>query len=253
MNLAARNTWRGDLAGISQWLEKELEHLDVTVKTNRLVEADEVDEEAADIVVVATGGIPDLSIKQGEELIVSVWDVLSGAVTLSGQVLVFDDSGQAQAPSCAQFLSESGCEVEIVTPDRMMGAEMGSLNFPIFLERFYERGVTMTPDQRLGGVSRDGNRLKATLVNEYTSQETTRVIDHVVVEHGTLPVEELYHELSGRASNRGITDQDALLNAKPQPAGEHEGSYQLFRVGDAVASRNIHAAIYDSLRLCKEF
>jgi len=27
----------------------------------------------------------------------------------------------------------------------------------------------------------------------------------------------------------------------------------LFRVGDAVASRNIHAAIYDSLRLCKEF
>ena len=29
-----------------------------------------------------------------------------------------------------------------------------------------------------------------------------------------------------------------------------EGTYQLFRVGDAVASRNIHAAIYDSLRLC---
>ena len=31
------------------------------------------------------------------------------------------------------------------------------------------------------------------------------------------------------------------------------GRYQLFRVGDAVASRNIHAAIYDSLRLCKNF
>ena len=27
----------------------------------------------------------------------------------------------------------------------------------------------------------------------------------------------------------------------------------LFRVGDALASRDIHAAIYDSLRLCKEF
>ena len=253
VNLAARNTWRGDLAGISQWLESELEHLDVSVKTNRLVEAADLDEEAPDIVVVATGGIPDLSIKEGEELIVSVWDVLAGTVTLSGQVLVFDDSGQAQAPSCAQFLAESGCVVEIATPDRMMGAEMGSLNFPIFLERFYEHGVTMTPDQRLRGVARDGNRLKATLVNEYTSQETTRIVDHVVVEHGTVPVEELYHELSVRASNRGITDQDALLNAKPQPTGEHEGTYQLFRVGDAVASRNIHAAIYDSLRLCKEF
>ena len=32
-----------------------------------------------------------------------------------------------------------------------------------------------------------------------------------------------------------------------------DGRYQLFRVGDAVASRNIHAAIYDSLRLCKDF
>jgi hypothetical protein len=32
-----------------------------------------------------------------------------------------------------------------------------------------------------------------------------------------------------------------------------DGRFQLFRVGDAVASRNIRAAIYDSLRLCKAF
>jgi hypothetical protein len=31
-----------------------------------------------------------------------------------------------------------------------------------------------------------------------------------------------------------------------------EGRFQRFRVGDAIASRNIHAAIYDSLRLCKD-
>ena len=111
----------------------------------------------------------------------------------------------------------------------------------------------MTPDQRLGGVTRDGNRLKATLKNEYTRKETVRIVDHVVVEHGTLPVDELYHDLIDHASNRGVTDLDSLLNAQPQPAGEHDGSYQLFRVGDAVASRNIHAAIYDSLRLCKDF
>ena len=38
-----------------------------------------------------------------------------------------------------------------------------------------------------------------------------------------------------------------VLTANP------DGPYQLFRVGDAVAGRNIHAAIYDSLRLCKNF
>ena len=31
-----------------------------------------------------------------------------------------------------------------------------------------------------------------------------------------------------------------------------EGSFRLFRIGDAVASRNIHAAIYDALRLVKD-
>ena len=27
--------------------------------------------------------------------------------------------------------------------------------------------------------------------------------------------------------------------------------FQLFRIGDAVASRNIHAAVYDAQRLCQ--
>jgi hypothetical protein len=29
--------------------------------------------------------------------------------------------------------------------------------------------------------------------------------------------------------------------------------YLLFRIGDCVAQRNTHAAIYDALRLCKDF
>ena len=31
-----------------------------------------------------------------------------------------------------------------------------------------------------------------------------------------------------------------------------DGGFRLFRVGDAVASRNIHAAVYDALRLMKD-
>jgi hypothetical protein len=30
------------------------------------------------------------------------------------------------------------------------------------------------------------------------------------------------------------------------------GRFQLFRIGDAVATRNTHAAIYDALRLVKD-
>ena len=39
--------------------------------------------------------------------------------------------------------------------------------------------------------------------------------------------------------------------SRPQPATANpDGRYALYRVGDAVASRNIHAAILDSYRLC---
>ena len=51
--------------------------------------------------------------------------------------------------------------------------------------------------------------------------------------------------------NLGEVDHDALLGGEPQQVRTNAaGSYQLFRVGDAVASRNIHAAVLDSLRLC---
>ena len=58
------------------------------------------------------------------------------------------------------------------------------------------------------------------------------------------------------AINRGQTDIEALYAASPQPTLQEttgNGRYLLFRVGDCVSMHNIHAAIYDSLRLCKDF
>ena len=50
----------------------------------------------------------------------------------------------------------------------------------------------------------------------------------------------------------GEVDYDALVENRPQALTTNpEGAFQLFRIGDAVASRNIHAAIYDSMRICK--
>ncbi|MCY4576181.1 MAG: hypothetical protein OXC55_06260 [Chloroflexi bacterium] len=72
--------------------------------------------------------------------------------------------------------------------------------------------------------------------------------------YGTPPAAELFHTLSPKARNEGELDIAALIAGRPQEIITNEdGEYMLFRVGDAVASRNIHAAIYDSLRLCKEF
>jgi hypothetical protein len=32
-----------------------------------------------------------------------------------------------------------------------------------------------------------------------------------------------------------------------------DGEFLLFRIGDCVSMHNIHGAIYDALRLCKDF
>jgi hypothetical protein len=48
-------------------------------------------------------------------------------------------------------------------------------------------------------------------------------------------------------------DYQAVLAGRPQQVVRNpKGRYALFRIGDAVSSRNIHAAIYDALRLCKD-
>jgi len=57
--------------------------------------------------------------------------------------------------------------------------------------------------------------------------------------------------LRHRSANDGVTDLDALLAGRTQmPAAPHDGAFELHRIGDAVTSRNVHAAIYDALRLC---
>ena len=48
----------------------------------------------------------------------------------------------------------------------------------------------------------------------------------------------------------GELDLDAFIGGRPQDLVANDaGRYQLFRIGDAVASRNIHAAIHDGRRI----
>ncbi len=252
--LAAKATWRGDLLGIAQWLASEVEHLGVTMHLNRYAEAEDVLAERPDVVVVATGGVPNVEWVDGAEHVVSVWDVLGGQVEPGPEVLVFDDHGDHQGPSVVDFLASRGSAVELATPDRMSAHEVGATNFPAYLRSFYSMGVKLTPDRRLRSVEREGNRLRAVLRNEYSDAEEARVVDQVVVEHGTLPAAEVFHALAPLARNGGTLDVEALIAGRAQEIDTNpEGGFMLFRVGDAVASRNIHAAIYDSLRLCKAF
>jgi hypothetical protein len=166
-------------------------------------------------------------------------------------VLVFDDHGGEQALSAAERLAVSGCTVEVVTPDRMAGADVTGTIYPDYLKALYSHGVRFTPDHVLTSIRKaEGGTLVATLRNAFTDSCVERVVDDVLVEAGAVPVDELYHELRAGSRNGGETDPDALLAGRPQDVVRNpDGTYQLFRIGDAVAHRNVHAAIYDARRL----
>jgi hypothetical protein len=73
------------------------------------------------------------------------------------------------------------------------------------------------------------------------------------VNYGTMPLDGLYFDLKPLSSNAGEVDYDALIAGAPQKVMRNPaGTFQLFRIGDAVSARNTHAAIYDALRLMKD-
>ena len=160
----------------------------------------------------------------------------------------------AQGLQAIEALAAAGSQVEAVTPERSLGADVDGMNHAAFQRIFAEQDVKITVNTRLASVTRQGNRLLATLGTDYADRQWTREVDQVVVEHATLPAEDLYFDLKPLSRNLGETDYPALTAGLPQTiATNPEGTFQLFRIGDAVASRNIHAAIYDALRHAKDF
>jgi 2,4-dienoyl-CoA reductase-like NADH-dependent reductase (Old Yellow Enzyme family) len=241
-------SWRGDLAGIIDWRTSELNRLGADIRTSRYAEPDDVIAENPDIVIIATGGVPDIGWLEGVEHATSVWDFLTGNAAPGSEVIVYDGTGRHPAPQAAEKAATAGSKASFISIDGEMAAELTYAERAIWKRRLYELDVPMSFDHRLVRIAKSGNRLTATFTNEATGEAVERTADQIVVEHGTVPADVLYHELRGQASNNGVTDLDALLRNKPQPAPKP--GFELHRIGDAVASRNIAAATLDALRLC---
>jgi 2,4-dienoyl-CoA reductase-like NADH-dependent reductase (Old Yellow Enzyme family) len=256
MRLAANLRRRAEMMSIIEWRLDECERLGVEFRFNSLADANQVLALSPDIVVVATGGLAqNIAIQQGSELAVSSWDILSGDVVPYGDVLVLDENGSHPALVCAEFVADKGVEVEFVTPERNFAPDAGGLNVVPYVRSFVKRGVKVTTMTGISKLERHNNRIKAILWSPFTMADCgERIVDLVIVENGTAPLDDLYFELKEGSFNRGEVDYPALVAGHKQTLRTNcDGAYQLFRIGDAVTSRNIHAAVYDGLRFAKAF
>lgn len=251
VRLTAQDRRRSEMIGIVDWRMAQCAARDVGFRFNTWAEAADVTALDPDMVIVATGGMPDTEIlESGNDLVVSAWDILSGDAKPGQDVLIFDDAGDHPALMAAGVIADTGARVEIMTPDRSFAPEVMGMNLVPYMRSLQDKQARFTVTYRLKSVARDGNRLKATIGTDYSTHTETRHFDQVVVNHGTVPLDALYFDLKPLSRNLGELDHDAFIARQPQMLDRNpEGRFRLFRIGDAVSARNTHAAIYDALRL----
>ncbi|KFX69901.1 N-methylproline demethylase [Pseudomonas taeanensis MS-3] len=254
VRLTARSPRRREMLGIIDWRMEQCTALGVEFRFNTWADAETIRAEQADVVIVATGGFPHTEIlSAGNELVVSAWDIISGDVKPGANVLLFDDAGDHTALQAAEFIAQSGAKLEIMTPDRSFAPEVMAMNLVPYMRSLQKLDTTFTVTYRLAAVARDGAELLASIDSDYGDVRKERRVDQVVINHGTRPMDELYLELKPFSRNLGAVEYAELIVGQPQSRDDNpQGEFQLFRIGDAVAARNTHAAIYDALRLVKD-
>lgn len=241
---------RREILGIVDWRLAECDRLGVEIEYNRYAEEGDVVQERPDVVVVATGGLPNLDcLHGGQDLATTTWDVLSGSVPVAKSVLLYDDGGSHNAMTAAEFIVDAGGELEVVGPTRTLAADIGATTYPAYFKALKKANAVVTMNLRIERLERRGNKIAAIFLDDYTKEYSEKIVDQVVVENGVTPLEDLYFALKPLSKNLGEVDYKALVAIQPQQTTRNpDGGFQLFRIGDAVASRNIHAAIYDGHR-----
>ena len=242
------------MIGIIDWRVQQCERAGVEFQFNTYAEADEILAREPDVVIVASGGLPDTELlRSGNELVVSARDIISGDVKPAAEVLLFDDGADHPAMQAAEIIAASGARLEFVTPERQIAADIGGTSLVPYMRSLLPLDVRFTPCRRVRAARREDGRIRVELGSDYGDFEDERLVDQVVVEHGTIPLDDVYFALKPLSSNLGAVDYDALIDGGEQSiAGNPQGKFRLFRIGDAVSSRNVHAAIYDALRLVKD-
>ncbi|WP_009884488.1 FAD-dependent oxidoreductase [Brevibacterium aurantiacum] len=268
VRIAARSQRRRDLIGIIDWREQQCRKHGVDIRLDTFAEADDIRALSPDVVIVATGGVPDASYPFREEgPAFDVWDVMNDSLRNKPRVLVFDDHGFYPALDAVERLARNGQEVTYVSPERTIGVDVGSMNSPAYLQVFSEFGVRVHLGERLAAKPQAKDKVvTARLRNDYSGLETVIETDAVVIDFGTTPNDDVYFALKPHSSNLGEIELEAWVHGRAQPdqrttaseansagdsgaSAEASAPFALYRIGDAVASRNVHAAVLEGLRV----
>jgi len=254
IRLCAKSDRRKDMMGIIDWRMQQCTKRKVKFNFNILAESQNVLEENPDNVIIATGGIPNLELfetKKDLENVFTSWDIISGDIKLAENILIYDEAGDHTAMQSAEIAIQGGSTVEFMTPDRLISSEIMGMNLTPYIKNLQNKKITYSIAKRLLDVSIKDNKLNALIGSDYDEKfKHNSTYDQIILNYGVKPLDELYFNLVPYSKNEGEVNYDKFIKGEQQNIIKNKNNkFNLYRIGDAISSRNIHAAIYDALRL----
>ncbi|NJN47289.1 MAG: NAD(P)-binding protein [Candidatus Competibacteraceae bacterium] len=229
VRLAAAAPGRERLGLAIEWLENQVRKLGVTIKTGVEVTPAMVQQIAPEAVIATLGGKPRQrppGLFQETAPLVNPRQVMSGEVPDEpGKAVILDAIGDVIGMGVAEWLTERGWQVEVVTSDMFVGQKLtASLELTPWNQRACAKSVALRPQievQRVTAHTVIG-------VDIFDRQEITiDDVDLVIDVANEAPNEDLYFALK-------------------------QAGVRVFRAGDAVAPRYIAQAILEGYRAGRE-
>jgi 2,4-dienoyl-CoA reductase-like NADH-dependent reductase (Old Yellow Enzyme family)/thioredoxin reductase len=231
--LAGMQPRRAQILDLIAWYERQLERYQVELRLDTPMEASEVEAFDAEVVVIATGSLPDESGFQrfgptpgringmSNANVWSVEDVMSRGCRPGKRILLLDDGGNWRGCGTAWYLAEQAHQVTLITPEGMVAKELArsAADFPLrsVLKRL---GVAFITDSAIKEWHGDG----ATIVNLLDSSERREDYDALILATPNVADTTLFEGLAGSAR-------------------------EIHAVGDCVAPRWAVHAIYEGRKL----
>ncbi|MDH3695473.1 MAG: NAD(P)/FAD-dependent oxidoreductase, partial [Gammaproteobacteria bacterium] len=228
--LAGLQPRRAQITDYIDWFRRQLEKLGVDIQYNTYMDADDVRNFVADVVVLATGSLPSergwqRGLPTRDRLpgvdganVCSVQDVMSRSVRLGKRVLLLDDVGTWKGGGTAWYLAEREHDVTIVTADTVVGREIvrtaADLKLRETLKRLGAKFVTESAVQEWHGDA-------ATIVDLLDGSQQRLEFDNLVLATVNESMNELEVELRGSGlETHAIGD---CVSPRQTPAATYEG------------------------------
>jgi mycofactocin system FadH/OYE family oxidoreductase 2 len=225
VNLAKKGVGRENMHKIVSFLGSMLDKYNIPVNTGVMVDKELITAENPDVVIVATGSIPNENPYQGisePPFVLNVSQVLENRYPVGEKVLFVCETNGHRSAATVEFLSDQGKQVDMVTEDLFIGVELAPIgDLYLSRQRLLQKNVTF-----ITNVSVDEIKEKQVYARNIHTGESLvyEGYDTIVIDVPHIPNDTLYHQLKGCVK-------------------------ELYIIGDCVAPRSVEMAIFEGRKI----